>query len=109
MPKYLKIENCGECPYVDSFGKPFGMGTCNDTNKFYNGVKLDTIPEWCPLPDEEGGEMTIDEENQKLKNALTLAVNGMTLVLKVKSSWDKMMIIKNTLACIQETTKGIED
>jgi hypothetical protein len=58
---------------------------------------------------EGGGEVTIDEENQKLKNALTLAVNGMTLVLKVKSSWDKMMIIKNTLACIQETTKGIED
>jgi hypothetical protein len=51
MPKYLKIENCGECPYVDSFGKPFGMGTCNETNKFYNGVKLDTIPEWCPLED----------------------------------------------------------
>jgi hypothetical protein len=52
--KIIRISNCGECPYVDSFGKPFGMGTCNETNKFYNGVKLDTIPEWCPLEDEEG-------------------------------------------------------
>jgi hypothetical protein len=53
----LILSKCKDCPYLREY---FG-GMSNYTNKctkLYKWQKvrdINTIPEWCPLPDETGG------------------------------------------------------
>ena len=57
---FLRIEKCADCPYLRSYipDEPFdGYFYCAKTFKTieeWNGNnKLDKVPNWCPLDDEE--------------------------------------------------------
>ena len=48
--KIIRIEKCGECPYsIPIVSKPTYW--CEEAQRYF--VPVDTIPEWCPLEDEE--------------------------------------------------------
>lgn len=63
MIKYIKIENCNECPerYHDEHFNIINYHECdrcfrvNDGNerctKYREIPNIDIIPDWCPLPD----------------------------------------------------------
>ena len=58
MARLLRIENCGECPFVKEWEK--GIMQYFGCSKKIGGwfepkrVNPDSIPDWCPLPEASG-------------------------------------------------------
>lgn len=52
--KIIRISKCGECPYCTY--THWGNICMKELTTYSYTVDLNTIPEWCPLEDEEVGE-----------------------------------------------------
>lgn len=63
MPKIIKVNSCGECPYIGIEKQPPLKCLCAPSDNY--GTVIDDIleiPAWCPLPE--------DDDRQELLAAL---------------------------------------
>ena len=52
MPKKIVIKKCQDCTFIDDY---CGEWSCfhKDAGEYGREIACDTIPVWCPLPDDD--------------------------------------------------------